>query len=135
MCKIGDIILVDEYASQGHVLTRHSFVVINDEEGEMEGLRVDFTSLVMSSFKNKDQKARKLKYPGNFPIPEGGSIVPSGNNREGYIKADQIYYFNKNKVSYRVIGYVTEDVFESLREFMEDLPAKGVLFEHITDNL
>jgi len=38
MCSIGDIILVESYSHNGHSLTKHSFVVLNNEAGTIEGL-------------------------------------------------------------------------------------------------
>lgn len=35
MCKVGDIILVNSYKDNGKNLSRHSFVVISDEEGKI----------------------------------------------------------------------------------------------------
>ena len=40
MCQIGDIILVQKYKDRGQDLSRHSFVVISDENGEIQGLRM-----------------------------------------------------------------------------------------------
>lgn len=68
MCKVGDIIVVENYKSGGKDIGKHSFVVISDEGGEIQGLDYDLICNVMSSFKDERQKTRKLKYEGNFPI-------------------------------------------------------------------
>ena len=40
MYKIGDIILVKKYASHGTEIGKHSFVVINTDDGENTGAAV-----------------------------------------------------------------------------------------------
>lgn len=72
MCKVGDIIVVNNY---------------------------DIICNVMSSFKNEEQRRKKLSYPGNFPITHNDSAVINGNEKDGYIKAEQLYYFNKEKLN------------------------------------
>lgn len=47
-------------------------------------------------------------------------------------KADQLYYFDKNKISYRVIGSLEPDTFNSLIEFIQN---SDFAIEQITDNL
>lgn len=60
MCKIGDIILVEKYKDRGKTLGRHSFVVIDDQDGEIHGLPYDMICNVFSSFKDEEQKKRKF---------------------------------------------------------------------------
>ena len=120
MCKIGDIIIVDEYKDNGNTIPSHSFVVVNDENGEIQGLPYDFVANVLSSFKSEEQKNRKLSYPGNFPITSDDTITSPHNNRNGYVKVDQMYYFTKDKISYKVIGYMKPDIFNILIEFIEE---------------
>ena len=117
MCKIGDIIIVDEYKDNGNVIPSHSFVVINDENGEIQGLSYDFVANALSSFKGKTQKKRKLSYPGNFPITPNDTITNPHNNKSGYIKSD---YFSKDKISYEVIGYMKPEIFNSLIEYIDN---------------
>ena len=120
MCKIGDIIIVDEYKDNGNVIPSHSFVVINDENGEIQGLSYDFVANALSSFKGKTQKKRKLSYPGNFPITPNDTITNPHNNKSGYIQSDQFYYFSKDKISYEVIGYMKPEIFNSLIEYIDN---------------
>ena len=48
----------------------------------------------MSSFKNAKQNQWKLEYyPANFPIVFDDRFVKNNNGKEGYIKANQLYYF------------------------------------------
>ena len=132
MCKIGDIILVEKYKDGNTVLSRHSFVVIEDRDGTVEGLPYDMICNVLSSYKGEKQKQRKLSYPGNFPVSNEDTITNPDNGGSGYIKADQLYYFNKNKIDYRVIGYINEDILDLLFEFIEESEFEIV---NITDNL
>lgn len=132
MCKTGDIIVIKDYCRGGVKLSRHSFVILNDVAGEIQGLDYDIICNVMSSFKSKDQKIKKLSYPGNFPISHNDSCIAQGNTDEGYIKSEQLYYFAKDKIDYVVIGSVNTDVFNLLIEFIENL---DIEMEHIIDNL
>lgn len=132
MCQIGDIILVQKYKDHGQDLSRHSFVVISDENGEIQGVSYDFIANVLSSFKNDMQRKRKLKYPGNFPIDSDDTETNPHNNKSGFVKADQLYYFAKDKLSYTVIGTMKPDVFNELMNFIEN---SDFDFEDIIDNL
>lgn len=120
MCKKRDLILVDSYQSDGIPISRHTFVVIDDKNGEIYGVPYDMICNVLSSFKSEEQKQRKLSYPGNFPITAAETSVQNGNSKDGYIKADQFYYFKKENVEYRVIGTITEEAFNLLLEFIEN---------------
>lgn len=132
MCQIGDIILVQKYKDHGLDLPRHSFVVISDDNGEIQGVSYDFIANVLSSFKNDMQRKRKLKYPGNFPIDSDDTETNPHNNKSGFVKADQLYYFAKDKLSYTVIGTMKPDVFNELINFIEN---SDFDFEDIIDNL
>lgn len=132
MCRVGDIILIDNYKDNESLLKRHSFVVMSDENGEIEGLPYDLICSVLSSFKSEEQRKRKLSYPGNFPIAHDDTITNPHNNKNGFIKLDQLYYFNKEKISYKVIGSVKPDIFELLIDFLEN--SQFVIYD-IIDNL
>ncbi|WP_418586622.1 hypothetical protein [Intestinibacter sp.] len=131
MCEVGDIILINSYESDGQVIGKHSFVVINDEEGQIQGLDYNIICNVMSSFKDEAHKNKKLSFPGNFPVTSSDSTVLFGNDKDGYIKAEQFYFFNKEKTSFTVIGKMNPDVFELLIKFIKDQPN----IKYIIDNL
>lgn len=133
MCKVGDIILIDNYKSDGKTLQKHSFIVLSDENGEIQGLRYDIICNVMSSFKNQEQKKKKLSFPGNFPITHDDSVVKNGNGMDGYIKAEQLYYFSKLKLNFRVIGVINDDIFELILDFIEE--ELKIPTVHIIENL
>lgn len=120
MCQIGDIIVVNKYKHEGVEITRHSFVVIDDENGVIQGLPYDFVANVLSSFKGNKQRERKLSYPGNFPILHNDTNTDPDDGRDGFVKADQLYYFSKKNIDYSVIGEVKEEKFNELISFIEN---------------
>lgn len=120
MCQIGDIILINQYRDNDRELSRHSFVIIDDKGGNIQGFPYDFIANVLSSFKSESQRERKLSYPGNFEISHNDTMTDPDNGKDGYIKADQLYYFNKDKITYTVIGSMKKEVFNLLIKFIED---------------
>lgn len=131
MCKIGDIIVVSDYVSNGVKLSRHSFVVLSTDKGQIQGLDYDLVCNVISSFHSEEQKARKLSYPGNFGYDASQENIKNGHGKSGYIKAEQFYYFDSAKTNFYVIGSVTEELFNSLLAFIQGLES----IDHIIDNL
>lgn len=132
MCKIGDIIVVDKYIHNGKEISKHSFVVMDIDNGEIHGLDYDMIANVMSSIKNDDQKRKKLAYPANFLIKHNDTTMQKGNDKEAYIKTDQLYYFKKENVSFEVIGCINIEAYKKLMEFILNL---NIDFEQIVDNL
>ena len=132
MCNIGDIILIDGYKHAGQDLSRHSFVVLGNNAGSIQGLDYSIVCNVLSSFKNDKQKAKKLSYPGNFEIKYDDTIISGGNNKEGFIKAEQVYYFDIEHLNYTVIGSMRPEAFERLITFIKNMK---IPIERITDNL
>ena len=138
MCTKGDIILIDSYKSNGVVLPKHTFIVIDDSGGEIESLSFDYIATVMSSEKSIDQLKRKLNYPGNFPIAATEQTItdpPGGNKKNGYTKCEQFYYFKKEKITYKVIGKLNSGVLDIVLDYINELIDNHVEFEHIIDNL
>lgn len=132
MCKIGDIILVSGYKHGDGDIGRHSFVVLSTDNGKIQGLEYNLVCNVMSSFKDERQRQHKLEYPGNIEILDSERNVQNGNHKDGYIKAEQFYYFDKDKINYAVIGNVTIEFFNTLVEYISELE---IPIEHIIDNL
>lgn len=130
-CRIGDIIVVKNYVSHGVKLSQHSFVVLDTENGQIQGLDYDLVCHVMSSFHSEEHRTKKLTYEGNLEYSPSEQIVENGNNKRGFIKVDQIYYFNSNTIEYYVIGNIAPGLFNALLEFAKKLEN----IEHITDNL
>jgi len=132
MCKVGDIIVVKNYQSNGVNLQKHSFIVISDEADQIQGLDYDLICNVMSSFKDDLHKTKKLGFPGNFPIETcEENIRGGGHQKDGYVKAEQLYYFNKNITEFFVLGSLSPEAFSKLIEFIEKLDE----IVHIIDNL
>ena len=87
---------------------------------------------VLSSFKNEEQKKRKLSYPGNFPVANEDTVTNPDNGLDGFVKTDQLYFFNKEKISYQVIGNVVPEILELIFDYIEESDFDIVI---ITDNL
>ena len=135
MCQKGDIILVKGYAHEGVTISSHPFVVLSDEAGQVCGLDFDLIALAMSSFKNEDQKRRKLSYPGNFPVSASEKNMNGMVSKDAYIKAEQFFYFDKASLNYVHIGSITSEAWESLLAFIEAFSEKGISIERVIDNL
>jgi hypothetical protein len=118
MCKVGDIILINDYKDRGTKIGRHSFVVVSDENGKIQGLSYDMICNVFSSFKSEEHKKKKMKYPGNFPIANEDTCTNPDNGKDGYIKTDQLYFFNKNKINYTIIGAIQPEVMNLILDFI-----------------
>ncbi len=135
MCKLGDIIVVKEFKNEhGKTIPKHSFVVINDEEDYVEGLKYDFVSNMMCSFHSEEHKNKKIRFKENLPIKEELISGPDINSKDGYIKADQLYYFDKNLIEYKVIAHMEAELLDELVQLILVLNDKGLL-KSITTNL
>lgn len=132
MCRLGDIILIRRYEHHGVPINNHSFVVIEDSGGQIEGVPFDFIGNVFSSFKSEDQKQKKLSFPGNIEVSHNDTQIANSNRKDGFIKAEQFYYFNKSKIDYQVIGTMTPEMFNKLIDFISELQIEII---NITDNL
>lgn len=75
MCKLGDIIIIDKsVGDNGNTIGKHSFIVIDDKGGIIQSLKLDtivnlkfdIVANVISSFKSKIQRNKKLKYKEKF---------------------------------------------------------------------
>ena len=136
MCKIGDIILVNPLKGYGKDIGKHSFVVIDDNDGEIRGLEFNMVGLIMSSMDTEEKRKRLMKYPANLPLTSDEQIIEGGgNHKDACVKADQFYYFNKSTCKYRVLENLDSDVFNLLIEFIEELSDKGLRFKTVIDNL
>jgi hypothetical protein len=132
MCKVGDIILIDSYKHGDTTLPRHSFIVISDKNGEIEGVSYDMMCNVLSSIKDPAQRARKLSYPGNYEIKNSDTVTNPNNGKDGFVKTDQLYLFRKDNISFRVIGSVS---FEAMERLLSFINSSNIPIEIIKDNL
>lgn len=87
---------------------------------------------MLSSLKDEKQRMHKLSYPGNFEIKSEQMLTSPNNGKDAFIKTDQLYFFKKELLDYRVIGRVSEDVLAELLQYIED---GTYSFEPILDNL
>lgn len=134
MCKVADIIFVNQYKHNGSVLKQHSFIVVDVDNGEIHGVPYDMIGVVMGSFHGESHKAHKLSYSENIEILNCETCTNPDNGKDGYVKCDQLYYFDKSKLQYQVIGNVIEETFEKIIEYINDL-AKEEKLVSIVDNL
>ncbi len=69
----------------------------------------------MSSFKNEEQKNRKLRFMENIEIISDDIISNKNiNKKSGFIKADQLIYFDKSKIDYYVLGHISDELLDEL---------------------
>ena len=135
MCKLGDIIVVDEYLGEDGVkLTKHSFVVIDDNKNNIKGLDYDFIAPVMSSFKDKEHKEKVLSYPVNKEITNEDIQGEFKLKKESYIKTNKLYYFDKNNIKYHILARVTDEFLDELVKIILSLSETDRL-SIITNNL
>ena len=122
MCAVGDIIRIESYISEDGVdMSRHSFIVIDDESSTISGYSYDFIANVMSSFKSEEHKEKKLRYLENVLITEEDRDCNPENGKEAYVKADQLYYFDKSKINYTVMGTATDEIMNTIYDVIEIL--------------
>ncbi len=135
MCKLGDIIVIKKFKNEnGDVIPKHSFVVINDEKNFLEGLKYDFVANMMCSFHDDKHKRKKIKFLENLPVEEKLISGEKINSKQGYIKADQLYYFNKNIIKYKKIAHIDDELLDDLIQLIFVLDKKDKL-KNISTNL
>lgn len=136
MCKIGDIILVYN-AKNKKPIGKHPFIVVNDQGGKICGMYAyDFMGILLSSADTPEKKTKLTRFAGNFPIASNDKDMKKGwsnSNKDSYAKADQLFYFDKAKTTYIEIGQLNFEIYELLREFMEDLIRRGIPIIQIPD--
>ena len=136
MCKLGDIIVVNKYTSEeGKEIGRRSFVVIDDNPNSIRGIDYTFVTTVISSFKSKKHRDKKLKYKGNievFYFEKYGLKTEFKNS--SYIKADKLFYFNKDKIDYYFFGRVTDDLLDELIKLIIQLEKENKV-THVINNI
>ena len=130
MCKVGDIIIIEKFKNEtGEDVARHPFIVISTKNGIIESMSFDMIGVLMSSIKNEEHRKKKLSYDVNIELKkEAGAKVDS------YIKGNQLYCFQQDKIDYFKVGCVDIDVFLELREEIKKL-AKQRKAVFITTNL
>ncbi len=134
MCKLGDVIIVKEFKDEnGEIVPRHSFVVINDEPDYVEGFRYDFVCNMLCSFHDENHKKKKLKFKQNLAVKEEKISGENINSKEGFIKADKLYYFDKNKIEYKVIAHMDSELLDELVQLILKLQKENLLIPIYTN--
>lgn len=136
MCKVGDIIVVNKYiGDDGKEIGKHSFIVIDDNQDSIKGLDYHMVTTVISSFKSEEQKQAKLRIKGNIEVK---TFEKKGEIKEfrksSYIKADKLFYFNKEKLDYYIFGRISDDLLDELIKIIIQLSNEEKLVQ-VTDNL
>ena len=88
---------------------------------------------MLCSFHNEEHKKKKLKYEENIEINEKRIHGKDINNKTGYIKADQLYYFDKDKIEYKVLARVDDELLVELVQLILKLNNEGKLKNIITN--
>lgn len=135
MCKVGDIIVVQNCKVNGNEIGRHSFVVLSTDKGEVEGISFDLVCNIMSSFEGKGEsyKQRKLSYPENMPYSPSEENIVNGHGKEGFIKAGMYFLFDKSTIDFKVIGNIQIELYLRLIEFINNMDPNDI--RYILDNL
>lgn len=134
MCKVGDIIVVEKYISvDGKEMPGHSFVVVDDNADKIRGLSYDFVANVMSSFKSEEHKRKKLRYEENLGVTSEDIISNIANDNEGYIKADQLYYFDKETINYYVLATLSPELLDELIQLIIHLEVENKLKQNLNN--
>lgn len=136
MCKLGDIIVVNKYIGEnGKEIGTHSFIVIDDNKDRIKGLEYTHVTTVISSFKTEEQRLKKLQYEENMEI---NTFEKNGNTlrfkKPSYIKADKLFYFDKDKLDYYVFGRISDDLLDELMKLILHLSEEDKL-TIVTENL
>lgn len=135
MCKLGDIIVVNKYIGEdGKEIGKHSFIVIDDNPDCIRGLEYTHVTTVISSFKSEEQRKHKLNYKENMEISSFEKNGIKHFKKSSYVKADKLFYFNKEKLDYYVFGRISDDLLEDLMKLILHLSANDKL-TIITENL
>ena len=126
MCTLGDIIIVIEFKNElGQKIKKHSFVVINDKNGKIEGMNYDFISNMICSFHDIEHKKRKLSFKENLELNHEKVISNNANDKDGFIKVDQLYYFDKSKIDYYIFGKIIPEFLNELSQLLLMLTKEG----------
>lgn len=135
MCKLGDIIVVNKYiGDDGIEVGTHSFIVVDDTNGTIKSLDYTMVASAISSFKNKVHRQRKLKYEENIEIKNKDIIGEKELKKPSYVKADKLFYFNKENLDYYVFARVSDAFLDDLLKLILQLSEEEKI-TIITDNL
>lgn len=125
----GDLIVIAEYITPDNVkLEQHTFVVLSTIKGTILSaeidlnleLKFDLTAVVMSSIKNQAHKdSVKRHYPKSMIVEINDAQISNGNKKDGFIKADQLYYFKQKDITYKYIGRLENSTLKQLYKLLQ----------------
>ena len=137
MCKIGDILVVRNPVVDHKPIGQHSFIVLDDRNGIVSVFEYDFISLLLTSYEDENRREKLSSKEGNLPIAKDDKSFDDDkyrkNNRNSFVEADNLFYFSKEKISFKKIGELSPDIFNIIIDFINELNAKGITFNQITD--
>lgn len=135
MCKIGDIIVIKKCKVGNKNIGRHSFVVLDTSQGEIEGMPFDLVCNIMSSLEGKGEeyKSKKLSYPENMPYSPSEENIINGHGKEGFIKAGVFFLFDRQSTDYSVIGNIQTELYLKLINYINNIDPSQI--KYIIDNL
>ena len=135
MCKVGDIIVIKDCKVGTKNIGRHSFVVLDTSQGEIEGLPFDLVCNIMSSFEGKGEeyKKKKLSFSENMPYDPSEENIINGHGKDGFIKAGVYFFFNRSDIEFTVIGNVQTELYLRLLDFIKHMNPEDI--QYILDNL
>lgn len=89
---------------------------------------------MLCSFHGDNHKKKKLRYKENIEVNQLIDNSKRANNKSGFIKADQLYYFDKNTINYYVLGRLNEDLLDELLKLILVLNEEGKI-KLVTTNI
>lgn len=127
--NVGDVIVINKYITPDNIqMKQHSFVVLNNQFGTVAGveigldleLKFDLVTTVMSSIKNEKHKNKiEAYYPKDMIVEFNDAQISNGNRKDGFIKANQLYYFQRDNIDYFRIGKLNESTLDKLLQLVE----------------
>ena len=113
MCRMGDIIVIKEFRNEnGEIIKKHPFIVLSDFKYKYNNLKYNIITNMICSFHNEKHKSQKIKYKENLYVNSKSNIGKNLHQKDGFIKADQLYYFNEK--DYEVIAHVDDYILNKL---------------------
>ncbi len=138
--KTGDIIVISHFITPDNKkLNQHSFIVLQNEKGKIAGVEInldlelefDLVTVVMSSIKNEEHKKKiESYYPKDMIVEFNDAQVTNGNQKDGFIKVNQLYYFNKKNIEYTKIGCLKEETLVKLFDLLQKNDINGDLINN-----
>lgn len=140
MFRNGDILVIYNPKNNGAVIGTHPFIVVNSEEGNVNGMAYDFAAVVMSSMTTKEREEKAAKYISNFVIqPEDKKVKETKhvtiNQKPAFAYLNQPFFFSVEETRVKRIGKMTDEAFEQLIERMELLKKRHIPMHYVYDNL